>query len=72
MSDEQYCPWCEEFTYQVVIQYEPEPNTSQLESEDIPTDDLQLVAGNLCCACGDLITAHIAEATQTVDSEDTA
>jgi len=65
---EQFCPFCEDSTYHVIIQYEPEPNDAQIQSEDVPTDELQLVAGHLCCNCGDVIMAHVAEETRNVAS----
>lgn len=64
---QQFCPRCENSTYQVLIQYEPEPNGAQIEAEDIPTDELQLVAATLCCECGDLITATPAEYRRSVE-----
>jgi len=66
---EQFCPWCENFTNQVMVQYEPEPNEVQIEAEHIPTDELQLVAATLCCECGDLITAIPAEYRRSVDTD---
>jgi len=65
----QFCPWCKDCTYQVLIRYEPEPNNAQTEAEDIPTDELQLVAGDLCCNCGDLITAIPSEVRRIVDTD---
>lgn len=65
-NNEQFCPWCEDSTRQVMVQYEPDPNDAQREADDIPTDELQLVAGSLCCECGDLITAHPEEATRSI------
>lgn len=65
-DDTEYCPWCEEMTYQVVIQYEPDPNGAQRDADDIPTDSLQIVAGQLCTECGDLIDAIPAEARRSI------
>lgn len=68
-DNEKFCPSCEQVTNQVVIQYEPEPNDAQIKAEDIPTSSLQLVAGYLCCECGDLISAHPAQVRRDVHSD---
>jgi len=65
----EFCFNCEKTTKQVLLQFEPSPNDAQLDADDIPTDELQIVAGNLCCECGRVITTTPAEATRSLNSE---
>ena len=62
----EFCFNCEKTTEQVLITFNPDPNAAQREADDIPTDELQPVAGNLCCNCGRVITAVPTEATRSL------
>lgn len=58
MVSERYCPYCEYMTEHVLVQYDPAPNDAQVESDDIPTDELRVAGADVCCECGNVIEIH--------------